>query len=1062
MTGPTDEGAPCVPPPPSIEPNVLPPHLRFAPVDPFGPFDPATATTATTAGALLPAQDPPPWPRYALRTAPSGLDPVRGRPRLEAEDVRLPGVLPLVLARRHHGRTRAGRAFGAVWASTLDQRLLLRESSVLLVAEDGRLLTYPSPRPGSGRPVLPFHGPHWPLTWDGAPGGPITVRRADTGHTLRFRPLPCGPGAELPLTSLADGRGNHLALRHDAFGRPVEIVHSAGYRLGIDNGEGGRVAAVRLLNAPDAPALLRCRYDEEGNLTEAENAAGAVESYAYDQSRRMVRYTDRAGDTFRYGYDGNGRVRAVEGPGGLLSRTVSYAGRRTTVTDALGHVWTFERNTRGHLVAETDPLGNTTRYVRDREGRPRTVTDPLERATAYRHDRLGNRVESHFPDDTRATTRYDPRGRPLAHIAEDGGTTLLTWDGQGRLESVTSPVGRVTRLGHHAGGGLATLTDPLGAVWRYACDRAGLPTAVTDPAGETTRLERDHLGAVVRIISPQGERLCLERDALGQITALRHPSGAVERWTRDAGGRPLTHTDAAGRTTRWERGPLGLCLAVCHPDGRVVRYRHDREGRPTRITDPTGRDWEYVHDAAGRLVEAADLGDRPIRLRHDAAGQCVGWTNGAAQRLSLRFDARGRLVERRTELDRELFHYDPVGRLIGAESTETTLARTLDGSGSVLAETVNGRTVSMRYDAAGRRTARRTPSGTETTWAYDAVGRVVALRVDQHAVALELDASGRESGRAIGGSGALRQSWGPAGRLAGQTLLSGSSRRHRTWEYGVDGRLWRTTDEVAGTVEFARDPAGRPVLVRDRTGPHPYSYDALGQLTGDGRKFEGPLLVVDTEGVSYRHDARGRVVAAPRKLPSGSVGSCLYTWDALDRLTDVVMPDGRHWHYVHDPLGRRVAKQLLDGFGEVEERVLLDWEDALPAEQTYPDGTVTSWHWVPGDHRRPLAQTGRFGSSSPVFHGIVTDPDGSPTELVDARGDIAWRRRATPFGAPTGLGSDTAHCPLGFAGQLYDEETGLFYDFHRGHRPYDPTNARYLAPLPHPTHPFTGEAAPSP
>ncbi|WP_062205200.1 DUF6531 domain-containing protein [Streptomyces sp. NBRC 109706] len=1052
MTGPTDGWAPRVPAPPSVEPELLTPHLRFAPVDPFGPFD---------AAALLPAPStttaPPPasGPRHALRATTTGLDPVRGRLMLRAEDVRLPGVLPLVLARWHHGRTRAGRAFGAVWASTLDIRLLLRESSVLLVAEDGRLLTYPSPRPGSGRPVLPFHGPHWPLTWDGTPGGPITVWRADTGQTLRFRPLPGGPGAELPLTSLADGRGNHLALRHDAFGRPVEIVHSAGHRLAIDGDGAGRVASVRLLNAPDLAPLLRCRYDEAGNLAEAEDAAGGVERYAYDQTRRMVRFTDRAGDTFRYGYDGNGRVCTVDGPDGLLSRTVSYAGRRTTVTDALGHRWTFERNTRGHLVAETDPAGNTTRYTRDRAGRPGAVTDPLERTTAHRYDRLGNRVASRFPDDTRAATRYDPRGRPLVRIAEDGGTTLLSWDDQGGLESITTPGGRVTRIGHHPGGGLATLTDPLGAVWRYACDRAGLPTAVTDPVGETTRLERDHLGAVVRIISPQGERLGLERDALGRVTALTHPSGAVERWTRDALGRTLTHTDTAGRTTRWERGPLGLCRAVCHPDGRVVRYRHDREARPVRITDPTGRHWEYVHDPAGRLVEASDLGERPIRLRYDAAGQCVGVTNGAAQRISLRFDARGRLVERRSELDRELFHYDPVGRLVGAESSEVTVARTLDGSGAVLTETVNGRTVALSYDAAGRRAGRRTPSGTETAWSYDAVGRLVGLRVDRHAVAIELDACGRESGRAtIGGSGAVRQSWDPAGRLADQTLLSGSSRRRRTWEYGVDGRLWRTWDEVAGTVEFERDPAGRPLLVRDRTGSHPYSYDALGQLGGEGRKFEGPLLVVDTEGVSYRHDARGRVVAAPRRLPSGSVGSCHYTWDALDRLTDVVMPDGRHWHYVHDPLGRRVAKQLLDDFGEVRERVLLDWEDGLPVEQTYPDGAVTSWHWAPGDHRRPLAQTGIAGSFAPVFHGIVTDPDGAPTELVDIRGDIAWRRRATPFGAPTGLGSDTAHCPLGFAGQLYDEETGLFYDFHRGHRPYDPVNARYLAPLPHPTDPF--------
>ncbi|KAB8170895.1 hypothetical protein FH609_001805 [Streptomyces sp. 3MP-14] len=1040
-------GVPGVEAPSLVEPEELWRGPWLGPVDPESGcprLAPLWGGEERPAGWPLPGAD--------------GVDPLRGRLRLSSEDVRLPGVLPLTLARHHRGRTRAGRAFGVAWASTLDQRLLLRDGSVRLVTETGRLLNYPRPEAGSGQPVLPERGGRWPLTWDGTPGGTITVHRPEARLTLRFRSLPGSGGAELPLVAVVDGWGNALAIRHDADGRPREIAHSGGHRLGIATDGAGRVVEVRLLSAANRPALLRCRYDQAGNLAEVEDAAGAVEAYVYDRDRRIVERRDRAGDTFRYGHDARGRITAVSGPEGLRSRTLEYRGPVTTVADALGNRWVHERDGAGQLVALTDPLGNVTRYTGDTEGRVLTVEDPLGRTTTHRYDALGHLVETVRPDGTRRTTEHDALGRPTRRTAEDGAVTDLAWDERGGLASVTAPGGRSLRLTYHPGGGPATVTDALGAVWRYTCDRTGLPVAVTDPAGETTGLERDERGAVVRITGPQGDQRRLERDALGRVVALTDALGGTRRWRRDPVGRLLAHTDPAGAETTLERGPLGVCRSLTRPDGSVLRYRYDAELRLSGITDAAGREWEYRHDAAGRLVELADVGERQVRLRRDAAGRCVGWTNGAGQRVSLRLDAAGRLAERRTDLGRDVFRYDPAGRLVAAENSEVRLTVERDAFGAVSAETVTDltgavgdRTVAYERDAAGRVTRLLRPSGAATEQPRDAVGRLVGLTADGHQVTLDLDAEGREVERRFGRSGGVRQRWDAGGRLVEQTLLSGGSRRRRAWEYRADGALLGSTDEVAGSVTFERDAAGRPTLVREATGEARFAYDALGQLAGEGREFDGPLLVADASGAGWRHDARGRVVAVTRKLPSGAVGTCHYTWDALDRLTDVVMPDGRHWHYVHDPLGRRVARQLLDEFGEVRERSVVDWAGGLPVARTEPDGSVTSWHWAPGDHRRPLAQTESGGR----FLAVVTDPDGTPTELVDEFGDVAWRRRATPWGAPTGQGSDTAHCPLGFPGQLYDEETGLFHDYRHGHRAYDPADARCLSPVADPAGPFT-------
>ncbi|MGK4580366.1 RHS repeat domain-containing protein [Kitasatospora sp. HPMI-4] len=76
---------------------------------------------------------------------------------------------------------------------------------------------------------------------------------------------------------------------------------------------------------------------------------------------------------------------------------------------------------------------------------------------------------------------------------------------------------------------------------------------------------------------------------------------------------------------------------------------------------------------------------------------------------------------------------------------------------------------------------------------------------------------------------------------------------------------------------------------------------------------------------------------------------------------------------------------------------------------------------------------------------IVTDLAGTPTELVDEHGTIAWRARTTLWGASTSPSDAPAECPLRFPGQYLDRESGLHYNLYRY---YDPRTGRYLSPDP--------------
>jgi RHS repeat-associated protein len=72
---------------------------------------------------------------------------------------------------------------------------------------------------------------------------------------------------------------------------------------------------------------------------------------------------------------------------------------------------------------------------------------------------------------------------------------------------------------------------------------------------------------------------------------------------------------------------------------------------------------------------------------------------------------------------------------------------------------------------------------------------------------------------------------------------------------------------------------------------------------------------------------------------------------------------------------------------------------------------------------------------------VVTDHLGTPMELIDEEGKIAWQGRLDLFGKVTEEVTETS-CPIRWPGQYEDEETGLFYNRLRY---YDRELGRYIS-----------------
>ncbi|MFF3657763.1 RHS repeat-associated core domain-containing protein [Streptomyces olivochromogenes] len=1037
-----------------------------------------------------------PAARNAERTPCVGepIDVATGAMLMSQTDLTLPASLPFLFQRTHLSSYRGGVCFGPTWISALDECVQIDGEGVVFAAADGMRLVYPVPEPDV--PTLPLKGARWPLRWDGKPDGVMTITDPATGVVRTFS-TPFSSGSfgvfHLPLDSWSDRNGARIDVERDDEGIPFGIRHSGGYYLAVDT-QGPRVTALRLLDEPpsrygpdgragDGTLVMRYGYDTSGNLTEVVNSSGEPLRFTYDEQGRVTQWTDRNGTWFSYMYDERGRVVRTEGVDGVLSGRLGYddTARTTTYTDSKGRVSVHRYNAEGQVEEETDPLGRITRTQWDEHGdKPVTVTDPLGHSTRYGYDDAGNMTELTLPDGSVARAAYNAFGQPTEVVEPGGAVWRHGYDERGNLLTTVDPTGAETRYTYDSAGHPTSITNAVGHTRSVAYDEAGLPIALTDELGHTTAVRRNSFGLIVAVTDPLGHTTRMGWTTEGRPAWREQADGTRESWTYDAEGNLLVHTDPAGNTTRHTVTHFAVPATRTDPDGARYEFAYDTELHLTGVTNPQGRTWSYTYDEAGKLTAETDFNGRTLTYAHDAAGRLSSRTNGAGESLLFVRDVLGRVVEQRTDAnDVTTFAYGPHGGLCRAANPDTEVVLERDALGRVRSETVNGRTTTHTYDAVGRRTRRVTPSGLASDWAYDPAGRPLALRSSAGTLDFAHDAAGRETQRRLGAEVTLTQSWSATGRLTAQTLVSGSRAadadrllQHRTYAHRADGYVTEIRELTSGTRRFDLDGMGRVTGVRAHGWTEAYAYDSAGNVahatapahgSPGEREFDG-TLVRSAGRTSYEHDAQGRLVRSTRKLLNGQSRTWIYAWNAEDRLTEVVAPDGDRWRYTYDPLGRRFSKHRVADDGSTAERTEFAWDDLCLAEQTAPDGRVTTWDYTP-DTPYPVAQTGHRPSAASSnasflarlaeesdpgqntrFHAVVTDSVGTPTELVSATGDLIWQHRTslwgTRFPAPEDDDAWTVDCPLRFPGQYADPETGLHYNLHRY---YDPETARYIS-----------------
>ena len=112
-------------------------------------------------------------------------------------------------------------------------------------------------------------------------------------------------------------------------------------------------------------------------------------------------------------------------------------------------------------------------------------------------------------------------------------------------------------------------------------------------------------------------------------------------------------------------------------------------------------------------------------------------------------------------------------------------------------------------------------------------------------------------------------------------------------------------------------------------------------------------------------------------------------------------------------------------------------DEGLIAEYDSTGTEIRSYGYLPGTANSvaPL-----YTKENSQYYWYHNDHIGTPQQLVDDTGAVAWEARYTSFGKAdpvTEIITNNFRLP----GHYYDEETGLHYN---GHRYYDPDTGRYL------------------
>ena len=807
------------------------------------------------------------------------------------------------------------------------------------------------------------------------------------------------------LTTITDGDGNVTTIERDGDGNPMSIVAPFGQRTTIELNAGGYLE--KITNPAGEP--IQFGYTTDGLLTSLTDARSNIKSYTYDDMGRLTKDEDPVG-----GFT-------------ALDRTETGNDYEVTKTTAEGRISTYKVE---HLSTSEERRTNSLCC-----GNPVVMVTGTDGTTKIT-----------YPDGTVVSTLEGPDPRFSMQSPVLQSMTVTT---PGGLVRSTTGTRTVTLSDSNDPLSLLTQTDTRtinGKVYKDVYNATDRTITATTPMGRVATATIDDKGRIRKAEVPELTPVSFDYDTQGRpitITAGTGTSARITTFSYNSGGYLDTRSNPLSQDTSFEYDQAGRLTGQILADLREIGLGYDANGNTTSVTPPEKPDHTFSYTAVNleETYNPPALGTvtTPSQYAYNLDRQLSRTIRPDGKTIQFDYNSKGKL-ELVTLPDSKTLEYTydvTEGQLttITAPGGET-LSYSYDGPlplNTTWAGTING-SVSRTYNNNFWITSNSVNGGSAITYQYDNDGLLT-------------------------GAGDLTISRNAQnGLITGATLGSvNDTRGYNTFGEVVDYRASYNASEIFST-QFARDNLGRITekteTVDGATHVYNYEYDATGRLISV--KKDSAIIseyTYDSNGnrlshntVTGTYDARDRLITSGNNsytyTPNGELltrtdtstnETTTYTYDVLGNLVSVTLPDGKQIGYVIDGRNRRIGKKvngtLVQGFlyqDYLKPIVELDGSNGIVSRFVYAGGVNVPTYMI----------------KNGVTYRFIKDHLGSPRLVVNtATGEILQRMDYDEFGNVTNDTNPGFH-PFGFAGGIYDKDTGLV---RFGARDYDAETGRWTA-----------------
>jgi RHS repeat-associated protein len=846
----------------------------------------------------------------------------------------------------------------------------------------------------------------------------IAIPSTDGSELYQFDPA----GRHLRTVNTLTG-ANRYAFIYDGAGRLTAVVDGDFNVTNIQRDGAGNPTGIL---TPDNH-LTTLVLNAGGYINKITDPASQMAKFVYSASGLMTQYTTPRNDVFAYTYDSAGRLTRDDDPAGgfqTLARTGQDSNYNVLLTTALNR-------TNNYQVQE---LANGDQQ------RVNTLPNSLQRSLL---ERPNGTTKTNTSDGmvTNDTLGPDPRWKMQAPLTSLSNTTI-----PGALTLSTTFSRAVTLANPIDPLSLVTLNDSFSINGRNFTSNftAATQTFVdTTPVGRQTTTMIDAQGRTTQQQIANLDPASFGYDTRGRLSTAAFGSGANERTfslAYNADGFLSSLTDALNRVTSLAYDAAGRVTQQTLPDTRVIGFGYDANGNVTSITPPGRPAHTFGYNALDLLTSytpPAIVGTGPTQFAYNLDRQLTTITRPDALTLTYAYDAAGRLQTLTTPNGAYGYTFNA--------TTGNPSGITAPGGGSL----------SFAYDG---------PLRISTTWAGIVAG----------SVSRTFDNNLRVTSQSVNGSGipftydddSLLVFVGSLGidRNAQNGLITGTTLAGVTDTRGYNG-LGELTSYAAsfnatpfyGTA-YTRDKLGRITqkveTVEGVTDTYDYTYDLAGRLrtvdlnnvtvatydydsnsnrakrTTPGGTINGTY---DDQDRMTTYGATTYVYTANGELASKSVSlqTTNYSYDVVGNLRNVTLPGGIQIEYVIDGQNRRIGKKVN---GTLTQGFLYQSQLAPIAELDGDNNVVSRFIYGSGGNAPDYMTRGG------VPYRLIKDHLGSVRFVVDSTtGDIEQSLDYDEFGAVL-IDTNPGFQPFGFAGGLYDAQTGLL---RFGARDYDPQTGRW-------------------